>query len=109
MRTPEQIERDIHAAFDELDRNQLKIWAGMSTQEKGRLIANMVATGKKMVFASTRALNPHLTAREVHQKAIARFMRFSEWEPEKVSEFKAQLDQQLAILYPDEASPDGNL
>ena len=80
--TKEQMERAVRAAIDEIDPIQMAAFRRMTPQEKMRRVADMFATGKHIAIASERHFHPDLPEAEIYRRAMKRWMRASEWEPE---------------------------
>lgn len=80
--TPEQIDRDIKAAFEALHPRQIEIFRRMSSEQKGHAVAELFSAMRKLAFASEREMHPDLPEAEIHRRAILRLMRASEWESE---------------------------
>lgn len=74
------IDRVIKTVFDELDPIQMAIFRRMTPDEKGRAVADLFESMSAMVYATERERNPHLSEKAIHQRAIARLMRASEWD-----------------------------
>lgn len=77
--TPEQIEADIKAAFDELDPVQMEVFRRMTPEQKGRAMADLISAMWQMTLTSERYFHPDLPESEIKRRAILRFMRSSEW------------------------------
>ncbi len=78
--TSEEIDIAVKTAFDELDVEQLNIFRRMTPQEKGKAVADLFESMRLMVYATERQRFPELSEPEIHQRAIKRIMRASEWD-----------------------------
>ena len=82
QKTSEEIQQDIDAAWSELDPRQLEIMGRMTVAEKIQAVSRLHANARDMAIATERHFHPELSEDEIHNRAMARVMRVSEWEPE---------------------------
>lgn len=78
--TSEEIDIAVKAAFDELDVEQLNIFRWMTPQEKINRVSALFGALKRHALTTERYFNSELSDEEIHQRAIKRIMRASEWD-----------------------------
>lgn len=76
--TPEQIERDVKAAFADLDRRQMELFAQMTPVQRLKKVAEMCAALKEILIASERQMHPELNDEEIRFRAKMRILSMND-------------------------------
>jgi hypothetical protein len=78
---PDEMRRAIRQAFAEIDPRQIAIWREMPPERRNQIINSVISAARQMAIESEQQRHPDLAPDEIHRRAMARFMRKSEWEP----------------------------
>jgi hypothetical protein len=80
--TWEQFERDVKAVLSEIDPLQMETQRRMTPAQKIRAVSDLFDSMKALAIASEKHRHPERSDEENTRRAMARWMRASEWEPE---------------------------
>jgi len=80
--TSEEIERAVDAVFAEIDPVQMEFQRRMTPAQKIRAVSDLFDSMKALAIATERHRHPERSDEENYKRAMARWMRASEWEPE---------------------------
>lgn len=80
--TDEEFRRELKAIFADIDPLQMEAQRRMKPAQKIRAVSDLFDSMKALAIATERHRHPERSDEENYKRAMARWMRASEWEPE---------------------------
>lgn len=79
-RTAEEIQRDVKAAFDELDPLQMDIFRQMTPERKVQVFIGLQNAIKETMRAFERMQAPELSSDEIEARVVKRLLKYQQEE-----------------------------